>query len=167
MLLAASLCAAADRGQPPREGIGNFGQVDERLYRGAQPDADGIANLKRLGVKSIINLRTSRELWKPEPSEARTNGILYTNVPLSGLSRPSEEQITRLLSLLETLPSPVFIHCEYGCDRTGTVVACYRIKHDKWSSEDAQKEADHYGMSKLERGMRNFIKDFAAPPPTK
>ena len=62
LLLAITLCAARERGLPPQNGIANFGKVNERLFRGAQPDAVGITNLARLGIKSIINLRFDTEV---------------------------------------------------------------------------------------------------------
>jgi len=163
---------ASARGLPAQEGILNFGKVSDRLYRGAQPDAAGIKNLGQLGVKAIINLRTTNDLWAAEASEAQAAGILYTNIPFHGLGRPTDEQMKYVLSLIETMPGPVFIHCQHGCDRTGTVVACYRIQQQKWSNEEAFKEAARYGISKFERGMRKFIMSFGKPvsvpsqPPT-
>lgn len=154
-------CAAGQRGMPAQEGIGNFGRVNDSLFRGAQPDETGLKNLKRLGIKTVINLRTTNDLWKAEEAAAGRNGIAYTNVPLAGLGRPTEEQISRVLSIIETAPSPVFIHCEHGCDRTGAVIACYRIRHDKWSSQEALHEARQFGMSPLERGMKACVEDFA------
>jgi tyrosine-protein phosphatase SIW14 len=160
-----------ERGVPASEGIGNFGKVNNSLYRGAQPDATGIKSLKSLGVKSIINLRTTRDDSATEEMQARASGIVYTNVPLAGLSRPTDEEITKVLSLITNLPGPVFVHCEHGCDRTGTIIACYRIQHDHWSCDNAIAEAEKYGISKIERGMRRYIADFAArnqpnsPPP--
>jgi protein tyrosine/serine phosphatase len=73
--------------------------------------------------------------------------------------------VSTLLTLIETLPAPVFIHCLHGCDRTGTIVACYRIKHHSWSSRTALEEARKYGLSKFERGMRNYILDFGKALP--
>ena len=67
-----------------------------------------------------------------------------------------------MLSIIEASPGAVFVHCEHGCDRTGTVVACYRIQHDHWTAAAVQTEADLYGMSKLERGMRSFVAEYAA-----
>jgi len=152
--------AAAQRGLPLQEGILNFGKISEALYRGAQPDAAAITNLAKLGVKVIINLRMAKDVWTPEEALAQAHGILYTNIPLRGLGRPTDDQMKTILSLLGTSQGPVFVHCEHGCDRTGTVVACYRIQHDKWTSDDALKEAKRYGLSGFERGKKRFVVDF-------
>ncbi len=153
-------CAARQGGVAPTNSIANFGVVNERLYRGAQPDAAGLRDLKRLGIGSIINLRMTNDVWKAEAAEARANGIAYTNVPLSGIWRPTEAQVRKILGLIGSLPPPVFIHCQYGRDRTGTIIACYRIEHDRWSSQAALEEARRYGMSSLELGMRRFVIGF-------
>ena len=116
------------RGLPVEEGILNYGKISDRLYRGAQPDAQGIANLKRLGVKLIVNLRMPGEVWKDEASLAEVAGIQYTNFPMSGFARPSENQIRQILTLFESATGPVFVHCLHGCDRTGTVVACHLVE---------------------------------------
>jgi protein tyrosine/serine phosphatase len=162
VLAAVVLCFASDRGQPAVNGIGNFGKVNDRLYRGAEPDSAALKSLKQLGVKTIIDLRTPREVWAREATKAADAGISYTNVPLNGLGRPTDEQVDHILALIETSPPPVFIHCEHGCDRTGTIIACYRIRHDHWPLHDALKEANAYGLSTLEHGMRNYLAAFAA-----
>jgi protein tyrosine phosphatase (PTP) superfamily phosphohydrolase (DUF442 family) len=137
------------------------------LFRGAQPYAAGITNLARLGVKSIINLRMANESWKAEAAEAQANGITYTNVPLKGLGRPTDVQVATLLELIEHLPAPVFVHCRYGCDRVGTIIACYRIRHDHWSNEAALEEARKYGLSILEQGMIQLVREFGKAPAPK
>ena len=167
LLLIVALSAAGERGLPPSEGIGNFGKISDSLYRGAQPDATGIRTLARLGIKSIINLRTTDAAWKAEAAEARANGITYTNVPLKGLGRPASAQVATLLDLIRTLPAPVFVHCKHGCDRTGTIIACYRIRHGGWPNQAALEEARKYGLSKLERGMIEYIRDFGKASATK
>jgi protein tyrosine/serine phosphatase len=156
--------AEAQRGLPAQQGILNFGKISDVLYRGAQPDAVGLTNLAKLGVKLIINLRMTNDLWAPEETLARAQGLLYTNIPLRGLGRPTDDQIRSILALIQTAPGPVFVHCQHGCDRTGTVVACYRIQHDKWNGDAALNEAVLYGISRFERGMKHFIADFAKPP---
>jgi protein tyrosine phosphatase (PTP) superfamily phosphohydrolase (DUF442 family) len=167
LLAAGNLAGARERGLPPSEGINNFGKVNDRLYRGAQPDAVGIRSLKRLGVKTILSLRQANDVWQAEAAEARADGLVYTNVPMKGFGRPSPEQVAKALALIETLPSPVFVHCKYGCDRAGTIIACYRIQHYQWSSEAALQEAKHYGISMFAWGMKKYIVEFgkASPKP--
>ena len=154
------LCVAGERGLPSQEGIGNFGKVSNSLYRGAQPDEFGMQSLKRMGVKMIINLRMSGDCWKAEEALATSYGIGFTNVPFKGLGRPADKQVRMVLDMIQGSISPVFVHCQHGCDRTGTIIACYRIQHDGWSSDTALQEAGKYGMSKLERGMRRYVLDF-------
>jgi protein tyrosine/serine phosphatase len=79
---------------------------------------------------------------------------------MSGISRPKDEQIRQVLALLGSVSTPIFVHCQYGCDRTGTVIACYRILHDGWSSQLALREAERYGFSKFEGSMKRFIVEF-------
>ncbi len=84
----------------------------------------------------------------------------YTNIPLDNLSAPTDAQVARVLAAIANMPPPVFIHCQFGCDRTGTLIACYRIRHDQWSPGQALKEADAYGFSPAEIGMRRYILRF-------
>jgi len=160
-IFAITVCFAGERGVPASCGVLNFGRVDDSVYRGGQPDEVGLEGLKQLGIKTIINLRMANDAFKTEAELARNHSMVYTNVPMTGIGRPSDEQINLVLSLIKTLPSPVFIHCQHGCDRTGTVIACYRIKHDAWSANSALQEAKRYGLSFFERGMRAYVLDFA------
>ena len=141
-------------------GITNFARVDKCLYRGAQPNGDGIKSLARFGVRTIVNLRMTNDVWLAEEAEARAMGITYTNVPMSGIGRPTDEQVAKVLLIIETASDPVFVHCQHGADRTGTIIACYRIRHDKWRNKQALQEAKEYGMSPLEIGMKHYVVDF-------
>lgn len=167
-LLALVICvvtlssSGGERGLTAQHGVLNFGKVDDTLYRGAEPNAVAIANLQQLGIKSIIDLRIGTEVRNEEQAEARAHGILYTNLPLRGLGRPTDDQVKTALSLIQDLQGPVFIHCRHGCDRTGTIVACYRIQHDHWTPKKALEEAVTYGISIYERGMRKYVTGFGA-----
>ena len=130
-------CITGPRGVPAAEGIRNFGRISPVLFRGAQPDEPGLASLERLGVRTVINLRMPSDTWPDEAAAARAHGLAYVNVPLPGLSAPTDAQVAQVLALVATSPSPVFVHCEHGADRTGTIVAC--------------------GFSPLQFGMRHYI----------
>lgn len=163
-LAAVPLSAATmlDEGEGRSPLLPNFHQVDAQLYRGAQPRPGGLRELCARGIKSIINLRADDARSLAEGEEARALGLRYYNVPMSGRSRPKNAQIEAVLRLLNDPTNlPAFIHCKRGKDRTGTAVACYRIAHDHWDSRTAKAEANHYGMSRFEFGMKDYIHDFA------
>ena len=65
-----------------------------------------------------------------------------------------------MLLIIETGTDPVFVHCQHGADRTGIIIACYRIRHNKWTSKQALLEAKKYGMSPLEIGMKHYFAEF-------
>jgi len=88
-------------------------------------------------------------------------GIRYFNIPFASFDRPSDKAVDEVLKLIDTQEnSPLFIHCKRGSDRTGTVVAIYRIEHDGWDSEKAKAEAKRYGMGFWQVGMKDYIHDY-------
>ena len=109
--------------------IKNFGKVNVNYYRGAQPDAQGFAHLKSLGIKTVIDLRKDSEAEAPE--WVRTAGMHYFNIPMKA-SRPATEEQTRYFLALVNDPKnwPVYVHCKGGRHRTGALTAIYRITHD-------------------------------------
>jgi tyrosine-protein phosphatase SIW14 len=153
---AASL-AAQDSGRVP-----NLQVVNEHILRGGQPNDDGFKSLAQRGVKTVIDLRWVDEHSIPHEKQiVEANGMRFVSVPMKGFSAPKEEQVLKALSVLEDGDSwPVFVHCRRGSDRTGTILACYRISHDHWDNQKAISEAKAYGMSVFEKAMRGFIERF-------
>jgi tyrosine-protein phosphatase SIW14 len=153
--------AAGQQAEPRYKELPNFHRVSERLYRGAQPAAGGIKKLAALGIKTIINLRGEDDNTRAEQKEAEAAGLHYYSIAMPGLSRPTAEQMTRVAALIDNEENgPVFIHCKRGSDRTGTVIAVYRITHEGWNDARAIDEARRYGMSWMEFGMRGYISDY-------
>ena len=151
---------AADAPRPVVH-VTNFGVVNDHLYRGAEPTAVGISELGSAGVKVLIDLRESGPGTQFEKQQAEKLGIKYTNVPFPPLAAPSPAQVQLVLNMIDqNREQTVFVHCRRGKDRTGTVIACYRVQHDGWNNAKALDEAKSFGMSSLERGMRTFILQF-------
>jgi protein tyrosine/serine phosphatase len=146
--------------------IVNFHRVDEHILRGGQPGTEGLRALAADGVKTILDLRGGAAREEKETVESL--GIRYVHIPLNGLHAPADADISQALATLDD-PSawPVFVHCVHGRDRTGTVIACYRIRHDGWENRKALAEAHHYGLSVLEPGMKRYILAFQPPDKTR
>ena len=141
-------------------GCGNLYKVSDTLYRGEQPTAEGFEELEKLGIKTVVNLRSLHsdrdglegtelgyehirmEAWDPEPDEVKTFLEIVTD---------PEKQ-------------PVFVHCMHGADRTGTMVAVYRIVIEDWDSEKAINEMQNgpFGFHEIWTGLPKFLEDLDA-----
>jgi tyrosine-protein phosphatase SIW14 len=140
--------------------IPNFHQVNEHVYRGGQPAPEAWQGLAKMGIKTVIDLRRPDEHSTAEEAQAAAAvGISYVNIPMKGVVAPTNEQIAKVLALLDS-PGPVFVHCKRGADRTGTVIACYRIAHDGWQRQQALKEAKSFGMGRVQVGLKYYIMAF-------
>jgi protein tyrosine phosphatase (PTP) superfamily phosphohydrolase (DUF442 family) len=142
-------------------GIKNFDKVDDHVYRGGQPSDEGFRYLAKLGVKNIIDLREADGRSEAERRSVTAAGMNYINVPMTGLTPPSEAEINKILAVLEDgNTGPAFVHCKRGADRTGAVIAAYHINHQKWSNEQALKDAMDHHMSFFQLPRQGFIKKF-------
>lgn len=156
--------APTDLKPASRNGLHNFGQLNDHVYRGAQPSSAGFAELAKLGVKTIVDLRETGSRSVSEQKIVEADGMKYVSIPLDGYGAPSNETVLKLIGFLdEKSAGPVFVHCRRGADRTGTILACYRIAHDHWENAKALAEAKTFGMSWTERAMQAFIVGFKAP----
>lgn len=144
-------------------GIRNFHQVNDHVYRGAQPSEQGFQALAQMGVQTVVDLRRDGEnhehFLEDEARLVEAAGMRYVSVPMQGVVAPSNEQIARVLAVLNS-GERVFVHCREGKDRTGAIIACYRITHDKWSRPSAIQEANGYGMHWYEVGLRTYVMQF-------
>ena len=158
-LFALALPALARSSVP---GIKNFYQVDAHVYRGAQPTDEGFKYLAKIGVATVIDLREADERSGAEEKVVRDAGMKYVNIPMTGLTPPTEAEITRILGILkDNTTGAVFVHCRRGADRTGVVIASYRIDHDHWDNARALNEAKACGMSFFQFPRMSYIRAFA------
>lgn len=144
------------------ENLPNFQKTDDHVYRGGQPSDEGFHQLAQLGIKTVIDLRDIGEHSQAEEQRIVTSlGMRYVSIPMKGLSTPKDDQVTEALGLLnDTTSGPVFVHCRRGADRTGTVIAVYRIGQDGWENKKALGEAKSYGMSLFERAMQHYVLNY-------
>ena len=144
----------------PAQGIKNFHQVDASVYRGAQPTGEGITYLAKIGVTTVIDLREADQRSENEESMVTAAGMKYVNIPMSGLTPPTEAQISEVPGILESKSGAVFVHCKRGADRTGVVIASYRIDRDGWDNARALSEAKARGMAFDQFPRMSYIRTF-------
>ena len=139
----------------------NFHKVNENLYRGGQPKNDGFAELKKLGIATVIDLRDDDENSQKEKKLVETAGMRFINFPLGNWNRPDKSGIDNILNSINlTENQPVFVHCKRGSDRTGTIIAVYRMTGNGWTAKEAGDEAEKFGIGWWQFGMRDFINDY-------
>jgi tyrosine-protein phosphatase SIW14 len=137
----ASWCQAD---QQPK-GLPNFGRVAENLYRGAQPTPEGFNTLRAMGVGIVVNFRENHGETEKEKREVESLGIQYVGIPWSANDEPSNAQIVEFLDLVRAHPNTkIFVHCQRGADRTGVMIAAYRIAVEHKSVAEAVSEMRQY-----------------------
>jgi protein tyrosine/serine phosphatase len=113
----------------------NFHQVDDKVWRSAQPSAGDFAGFRKLGISDVLNLRE----WHDDHFVARGTPLCLHRVAMNpGLVR--EADLVRAVRILRNAPGPIVVHCWHGSDRTGVVVAMYRMAVDGWPREKAIAE---------------------------
>ena len=117
-------------------GVPNLYRVSPELYRGDQPSSRGMRNLKNLGLKTIINLRS----FHSDRDEIGGAGLAYEHIYMKAW-HPEEKEVVRFLKIVtDPRRTPVLVHCQHGADRTGTLIAVYRIAVQGWSKAEAIRE---------------------------
>ena len=122
-------------------------KVSEGIYRG--PRLDDLNELQSLNIHTILNLEDNSETVQKESETARQLGIVVINIPMSGISRPEPTDLLRAVKVIEDQDShPIYVHCLHGRDRTGFVIAAYRMIHHGWTLEKAYQEAVDNGHNR-------------------
>jgi protein tyrosine/serine phosphatase len=123
--------------------IDNFGKINDNYYRGSQPNQEEFAQLKHLGVKTVVDLRDDYK--KTEETWVRDLGMNYVRIPLKTTVAATEDQWKYFLNLVnDSVNQPVYVHCKGGRHRTGAMTAIYRITHDGWTADQAYAEMKDY-----------------------
>lgn len=141
--------------------IKNFGQMDERFFRGARPSAEDLKDLAALGVTTIIDLTdNSREYEQPAVEAA---GLKYINIPMVDKSYPSLDQVNEFMKVVnDPSTGKFFVHCAGGRHRTGVVGAVYRFNVNKWNLDQVLAEMNNFefGSGFGHGKQKDFVKDY-------
>ncbi|MBR5214198.1 MAG: tyrosine-protein phosphatase [Akkermansia sp.] len=124
------------------KGVENLHRVSAELYRSGQPEPEGFTALEQMGVRSVLNLRE----YHKDTRKARHTDLHLMAYPVAA-GQVTAADVENCLRLLQDAPKPALVHCWHGSDRTGIVVAAYRIIYQGWSVDAAEKEFrdDTYG----------------------
>jgi protein tyrosine phosphatase (PTP) superfamily phosphohydrolase (DUF442 family) len=140
-----------------RPGLPNFYKVDDGLYRGAQPTAEGIKELERMGIKTILSLRA-----RHSDKEMLGNvTIALVPIPMDTWDVDAKDVVRFLQIATDKNRRPVFVHCQHGADRTGTMCAAYRVVVDGWTKQQAIDEMTHggFGFHPIWSNLPKFIEN--------
>ena len=130
----------------PGISIRNFGQMTDTLYRGGQPSQSDYKALADMGIKTIVDLRNDYESYAKSAAEAA--GLTYVNIPMNGVSAPSDSEVAEFLKIVNDPASgKVYFHCKAGIHRTGVMGAVYRANHDGWDYDKIYTEMKNYQFS--------------------
>jgi protein tyrosine/serine phosphatase len=124
------------------DGVQNLFKVSDTLYRSEQPTAEGFANLKKLGIKTVVNLRD----FHTDSTLLRDTGLEYEHIYMKSWHAENEDAVKFLKIVTDPKKTPVLVHCQYGADRTGAMCAVYRMAVQGWTKEEALKEMTEGGF---------------------
>lgn len=142
--------------------IGNFGRVNDHIYRGGQPKGDDYRELVALGVKTIVDLRGDHE--RDAQALAERAGLRYINLPLAPKRYPQADAAQRFLAIVNDQANwPVYVHCAGGRHRTGALLAVYRMEMDGWNIQRAYQEMKDYDYyTRMGHGCyKDYVYDYS------
>jgi len=138
-------------------GLPNLHKVSKELYRGAQPTAEGMKQLEKLGIKTVINLRSLHS----DRDEMKGTALSYEHISMTTWNVEDKDVIRFLQIVTDSSRTPVFVHCQHGADRTGTMCAIYRIAVQDWSKDEAVEEMTKggFGYHSIWQNLPNYIRN--------
>jgi protein tyrosine/serine phosphatase len=148
--------AVAERWAEPVEarGLPNLHKVSDSLYRSAQPTAEGWQQLQKLGIKTVINLRSTPN----DPEALKGANLTGYEIPMIAWQPPTQGEIIQFLHIVtDSSHTPALVHCRRGADRTGVMCAIYRIVVQGWSKDEAIAEMTRGGFG-FYSGWQNLVR---------
>lgn len=138
-------------------GLENVGRIAPDIYRGNQPLPEGYNTLKKMGIKTVINMRARHS----EKEAVESAGMKYLEFPINMLKNVKEETVWSIIDAMrEPSNKPLYIHCALGQDRTGIITAVYRMEVQGWSSSEAEKEMQDFGFNDMWINLKKFVRNY-------
>lgn len=140
--------------------IENFGQMDERFFRGSQPSEEQYKALKEFGIDTVIDLRKDNEDYSRRTVESL--GMKYVHIPMTGWTTRDESVIEFLKTANDPANGKFYVHCAAGKHRTGLVGAIYRLENYGWDYDTAYKEMKNYEYFSglFHRKIKSYVKKY-------
>jgi protein tyrosine/serine phosphatase len=131
----------------------NFYKVDADVYRSEQPDKKSMHRLDSMGIKTLLNLRQT----KTDNDEAEKTSLTLVHISMKAGTISYTDVVTGIKAIMQA-KKPVLVHCKHGADRTGCIMAAYRIIKCGWTKEEAIKELREGGFGYHEKAYPNIIR---------
>jgi protein tyrosine/serine phosphatase len=145
----------------PNVKISNFGQLDDRFFRGARPSEKDMIALKSIGINTIIDLTDNSP---EERSMAEAAGLKYVNVAIPDKSYPTQAMVDEFLKVAnDPATGKFYVHCAGGRHRTGDMGAVYRFANYGWDYAKVMQEMENFDFytSNGHGKQKDFVVDYA------
>ena len=153
--------AKSEKAQPD---LPNFHQVHPFLYRGGEPSQQGVRKLHEMGIRTVIDLRAVTKNSRAERALAESLGMKYIQLPMTS-APPTKSQVDTFLAQADAAKvggPKVFLHCQHGSDRTGSMVGIYRVTRDGWTYDQAYKEMRKYWFTPKFLRLSGAVRQYAS-----
>ncbi len=136
--------------------VENLYKVDDGVYRCGQPNTSAFKELEGMGVKEVLNLRSFHD----DKEEASATSLILYQVKMKASDSDWDEAV-KALSIIKNRQGAIAIHCMHGSDRTGLIIALYRLVFQNWTKDEAIDELKNggYGYHKVYSNIISFIRN--------
>lgn len=159
------VCAAAPYAQTVSKvsvpGVTNMARVETTIACAGATTPAAVAELKKMGFASVVNLREASEPGAEidaEAAAAKAAGINFIHLPFN-TAKPDPAVVDNFLkSVTDRKNDPAFIHCASG-NRAAAMWMIKRMQIDKWDADRAGTEAALLGLTNP--ALKTFALDYA------